>query len=129
MWAERRYLISQILVEIAGFWTSYCIFIFGQQCWILDTSRPLFNARSQIGYSSLLNNSTALIIVPRGKFCKNLIVAHVIRVRSAWQNLKRQLRVMNAVSCSADKLIVAHVVRAGVRLVIGKNLKNLTIAL
>ena len=29
-------------------------------------------------YSSLLNNSTALIRAPRGKFCKMLIVAHIL---------------------------------------------------
>ena len=57
----------------------------------------------RIIYFSLLNNSTALMIVPRGKFCKKLIVAHIIKVHSAWQNLKRQLKVMNAVSYCAEK--------------------------
>ena len=47
----------------------------------------------------------------RYKNSEKLIVAHVIRVRSAWQNLKRQLKVMNAVSCCTEKLIVAHVIR------------------
>ena len=36
------------------------------------------NCDSYALYSSLLNNSTALIRAPRGKFCKMLIVAHIL---------------------------------------------------